>query len=110
MSYEGWEQWVCKNGHYHGFDCWNSPYDHSEWKCPVCGEGVAWWNCVDDTNGNDPGTNWGYGYVELEIDVPAEQCKCDKCGNVHKTTIETYKIPKEEGHFVNTENTEKQGE
>lgn len=44
MSYEGYEQHICENGH--RFDIYN---DESP-KCYHCGAASVWYNSVDDTN------------------------------------------------------------
>lgn len=69
MSFEGYYQIVCSNGHEGECGCYYnpvfepkeldpsgegfpSPYGEERlWKCPVCGELAAWWNLVDVTNG-----------------------------------------------------------
>lgn len=47
MSYEGYDQYVCLNGHYEARDC-HTPLR----KCPECGERFVWENAVDQTNGD----------------------------------------------------------
>lgn len=50
MSYEGHEQHICKNGHQFDTDC------HDEDSvCFVCLAPSAWYNAVDDTNGESAG-------------------------------------------------------
>lgn len=55
MSYEGYDQVLCKNGHYFTFDCYSAPdyfgQDGDPWVCTKCGEKAVWWNGVDETNG-----------------------------------------------------------
>lgn len=51
MSYEGFEQVLCCNGHYFTFDAYNS-VDLGLWHCPICGEHFAWENSVNQTNGS----------------------------------------------------------
>ncbi|MFM9726303.1 hypothetical protein ACKI1L_37900, partial [Streptomyces scabiei] len=48
MSYEGYEQWLCGQGHLTIYDCYESP-ERLNWKCPVCQSGVALVDCVDQT-------------------------------------------------------------
>ena len=101
MSFEGYYQVLCKNGHLYENDVYNT--DLEEWKC-WCGESVAWYNIVDQTNGvydydyetgeEDTCTRID-GYVELEIDK-LEECEvCDKCGSRVVKKAATFKIPKE---------------
>ena len=125
MSYEGWEQILCKNGHYHSADCHDYlEYDESVpyldlekvWKCPTCGERAVWWNAVDVTNGSycsspeckgkDGGCEWCDngridGYVELEEATQVETSVCDKCGLTRTINQPTYKIQQQCGHRVN---------
>lgn len=54
MSYEGYEEYLCKNGHYSSCDCYCSVP-----KCPYCGSKFEFWHPVDQTNGaveEDPST------------------------------------------------------
>lgn len=46
MSFEGYCQSICSNGHYYTFDTYDS-----ETNCPYCNGEGAWTNSVDDTNG-----------------------------------------------------------
>jgi len=100
MSYEGYYQLICEQGHYWTEDCYGSP----EGQCKVCGSKIAWSNSVNYTNGSwdDDGKRID-GYIELEIDTPAEQCICPTCGHTHNTTVETYKIPENKGWKQNVE-------
>ena len=115
MSYEGYVQILCSNGHDHICDCYEWDFggfggEEENWKCSICGSGVAWTNNVDTTNGSfcSCATEDGYvegasceycdkgridGYVDLEIETEAVTCKCD-CGHVHVVEVATYKIPK----------------
>jgi hypothetical protein len=106
MSFEGYYQKLCKNGHYATVDVYN---DYLEWKCAVCGEKEAWSNIVDYTNGtyeHDPDTDEYVcdakgkkiridGYIDLEISRPALRCTCKDCGNTHSVSATIYKIPKD---------------
>ena len=67
MSFEGYYQILCKNGHKHSCDCYEEPMftvtqppyymdmDDAEsyplWTCS-CGAHATWWNLVDETNGS----------------------------------------------------------
>lgn len=118
MSYEGYVQVLCANGHYSTYDCWDDPfviYDDSEETpiCKVCGARLVWRNGVDTTNGcnfdDERGIcDCGYtlkeiegfgcmgsgcGYVKLQEKSPAVMCKCDKCGYSHEIAPATYHIP-----------------
>jgi hypothetical protein len=92
MSYEGFEQLLCENGHYWVVDAYDLSFDLSE-KCSVCGAGVAWYNGVDQTNCEE------VGYVELELLNEATYCTC-QCGHKHQLTPPTYKMPEGIGYKV----------
>jgi len=77
MSFEGFYQKLCKNGHY-----WCTDVYVNDRKCPICKETQVWSNLVDETNET-------VGFVQLVL----ENIKsCPKCGHVMETK---YKIPKE---------------
>lgn len=44
MSFEGYYQQICPNGHYYTCDV------YTVGPCSDCGEGAAWSNLVDETN------------------------------------------------------------
>ena len=50
MSYEGYYEWLCENGHYSASNC----YAPEPKKCRVCGARIAHRCGVDQTNGVDP--------------------------------------------------------
>ena len=84
MSFEGYFQYVCKEGHYWNSDCY---IEHDI--CPQCHQKAVWDNLVDETNGShDEDGKRIDGYVELETLCKTE---CEYCGSVLN---ETYKIPK----------------
>lgn len=95
MSYEGYEQILCQNGHYNiadAFDLMDNS-DYINWKCSECGAKMAWTHSVDTTNDEgDP--------APLTVKTPAEICTCS-CGHKHNKTEETYHIPKGYGRLVN---------
>lgn len=49
MSFEGYIQHICKNGHY-GVEPYDYAGDQPMWKCHECREGSIWSNLVDETN------------------------------------------------------------
>ena len=60
MSYEGFEEYLCEDGHYTTQDAmaWMHGCGGSE-ICSVCQKRIAWSHAVDETNGYDedhPGT------------------------------------------------------
>lgn len=86
MSYEGYSQFLCKNGHLWTADCWKA---ETEMKCPVCGKQKVWENMVDTTNGSFEDGERIDGYIELEV---KSRKTCSKCHSILETR---YKIPKE---------------
>jgi hypothetical protein len=102
MSYEGYTQNICPNGH----QFITSPY-YGESKCPICGEGAGWSNEVDQTNGDE------YGYIDLsqfslvpekvESEVETRQVWVESAGRFYEQAIVrkvihsgVYRIPTEE--------------
>jgi hypothetical protein len=79
MSYEGYEIYVCSNGHRWSRDVYDCYGDNP---CPHCGADVAWSCSVDCTNGD-------YDSPELELVEHAPVCKC--CGQTTGPAV--YKIP-----------------
>ena len=92
MSFEGYYQVICKNGHYNLVDCFQYPrfeeknketvFEGELYKCPLCEALAAWYNLVNTTNGSYCDCNPEYlddvegceycdhgridGYIELE--------------------------------------------
>ncbi len=96
MSYEGYYQYLCANGHLRICDC-NMDDDSP---CEHCGAEMVWVNCVDVTNGShdEAGTRID-GYVELEIAVE-RLCVCPTCGVLHHAKAREYVIPADAGNWV----------
>lgn len=90
MSYEGYKQYICKNGHYWTADIYD--YDNQN-ECPICGEPPEWTNSVDDTNGShdDAGKRID-GYIKPRL-RSIKKGKCNTCGKDH-TCEELYRIPR----------------
>lgn len=86
MSYEGYEVWLCANGHRHFFDCHDTP-DEKTWAC-FCRASRAWSRSVDDTNG--PGDE-----PALTVAQQATYSTCPCCGLSKQTSPEAYVIPSE---------------
>jgi hypothetical protein len=111
MSFEGYYQLLCKNGHSYTEDArdHSSQFpgdDRPKWFCIECYTALAWENLVDVTNGSyytDEATGITEridGFVELEVNAPAKECRCSSCGNVHRTSSTTYKIPQGVGRAL----------
>lgn len=91
MSFEGYEQRLCKNGHYEMFDVYD--FVSKDENCGVCKAEYVWYNLVDCTN------EANVGRVELEIDKPDRyETTCEACGAQRLVEEETYKIPTDSGH------------
>ena len=89
MSFEGYYQQICVNGHFT-----TRQLDDLEDDCIYCYEEMVWENLVDLTNGSkDENGNRIDGYIDLEESTPAVWCECI-CGNRHTHTHKTYKVPK----------------
>jgi len=99
MSYEGYEQFLCKNGHHWTEDC---NFADLGGKCPYCKEEIVWTNSVNLTNGSYEENERIDGYIEIEeyIKDPSEFCICPTCGNEHIIKTAIYVIPKDKGRIV----------
>lgn len=86
MSFEGYWQIICANGH---SDI--EPYDYAgdspEWICH-CGAKEVWRNRVDDTNCDNQ------GFIELEQLTPPKIETCPTCGHQEVVEKAIYKVPK----------------
>ena len=93
MSYEGYEQCICENGHYfQNDDIFSGMYD-DDWKpeCPECKSPAAWINSVDCTNVWDDGVIPDSA-LESFLISKAEQETCN-LGHVHQTKPAVYRVP-----------------
>ena len=101
MSYKGYQQILCENGHYSEEDAYATYWVNNQPpKCLICGAEEAWKNSVNTTNGSFNVAEDGSetmmridGFVELVVDKPAKVCECSSCGHKHITCPETYKVP-----------------
>lgn len=84
MSYEGYEQHICKNGHLFG----RGAFEESAPKCS-CGAESVFCNCVDDTNFDE------VGYIDFEPFKLAEAVTetCEHCGHTRVVSETTYRVP-----------------
>ncbi|MEK6832782.1 MAG: hypothetical protein AABY32_01935 [Nanoarchaeota archaeon] len=72
MSYQGYEQAICENGHYFHLPCtYGLEKDMDEARCPVCKAKVVWFNSVDETITHQTieHPKQGRGYVVLEENI-----------------------------------------
>ncbi len=95
MSFEGFYQAICKNGHLFNFGVTYEWDEETKEVCPYCKEHVAWWNLVDDTNCDRAG--FIHKFEELTPTV-FETCQC--CGHSKRVKEPTFKIPEGKGHLV----------
>lgn len=93
MSYEGYVQYLCRNGHYFhlGYDYGEGP----EPTCPHCKAPVAMENSVDTTNCDD------YGIITPEVleSLVVTKAKvevCPTCKHEKQIEPEVHRIPTEE--------------
>lgn len=87
MSYEGYEQCICKNGHYYERDCWAE-----DAVCGTCKEESAWYNPVDQTNGPSQGE---IPYETLKEKFLVKTAVVQVCNLNHEHQIEPaiFRIP-----------------
>jgi hypothetical protein len=87
MSYEGYEEALCKNGHRYFFGAFEENA-----RCPYCGADCAWSNSVDTTNCNKDGklSEKGWNYLLISL----EEIQTCNLGHKHVTKEAVYRIPK----------------
>lgn len=90
MSYEGYDQNICVNGHYYEAD----QYDYDS-MC-YCGAKSGWFNSVDQTNSHSPND----GIVPIEklkvFLISAEEKETCNLGHSHITKQALYRVPTRE--------------
>lgn len=104
MSFEGYHQLICKEGHLGVSDCYD--VDPKFWVCHeivhghFCGKGAQWWNLVDVTNGSfdEEMGNRIDGYIELSPFIQGDMCCCGSCGHSHRLSPDLYRPPATGGH------------
>ena len=81
MSYEGYYQVICENGHYWTEDCWAYHWDGDKEYgiCPVCKGKIIWTNSVNITNGSFEGNERIDGYKEP---ILISEKKCKHCNSI----------------------------
>jgi len=87
MSYEGFIQQICENGHFSGRDCCDSNET-----CRICSGKIVWENEVDQTNWED------VGYIQREdmnkfIIQKAVIETCSHCGQNKQISPDIYRPP-----------------
>ena len=111
MSFEGFYQYICKNGHAFELDVFVTSQCCT--RCPICKEVPIWQNLVDQTNccvgkkcckdSEEKKTceGRGIGYIKLEKESDDKYEECKHCCNIKCIKHETYKIPSGKGHMIN---------
>lgn len=89
MSYEGYVQCICKNGHYYEYNAYARDNDRV---CYQCGTESAWTNAVSETNCDS------YGQIPmkwLREQFLKEKAHVETCNLGHQHTVkqETFYIP-----------------
>jgi hypothetical protein len=90
MSYEGYTDHLCENGHH-----WQIDAQAHYVICPYCSKDSVWQNEVDETNCDSVGIIMAEGWKSLCI----SEKKIETCGHCnHSRTMEParYRIPSEE--------------
>lgn len=108
MSYEGYEQLLCANGHAWAIDAYADAFEDDNYhprKCHDCGGMAVWGNSVDETNGVNPDTDEGEGYVPLKMKTDIVYEECFHCKHSKIIANETFEIPSDKGVHYDTENT-----
>lgn len=98
MSYEGYDQYLCANGHLRTFDAFelmeydeNGPFTNEPKKCS-CGAPFVFHHGVNETNGQIEGCPETFSYP-FEVATPDEYSTCECCGMKRLVKEVTYKIP-----------------
>lgn len=86
MSYEGYDQVICEDGHLSTVDCWD---DDSA--CFICGGKRVWRNGVDDTNCDEMGIIHDFSSLVI---TPEELQTCN-LGHPHVVKHAKYRVPTE---------------
>ncbi len=105
MSYEGFTEYLCINGHYHTQDC----YATLGGKCPECKTTQMVWHDVDMTNGYEEDNSSTYEAPKIHIRndyIPAK----DEFGVEYHRQVKIYSVEITENspwkliNYINQEN------
>lgn len=91
MSYEGYEEFICPNGHHWGVDASVFNYGNLEereqaYVCPHCKEKAKYACSVDETNGYNENNPWTFSGPKEEIGFDDEWHQ-DHYGNKYAVKI-----------------------
>ena len=87
MSFEGYHEKLCRNGHY-----WTADVYVDRPACPRCGEPAAWEHTVDQTNGQIEDAPETQPYP-LETAGAEDEWHRDHYGNEYAVLVPLYRIP-----------------
>lgn len=93
MSFEGYYQMLCENGHllYRDvYDIGGFGWEEDSELCKHCKAKIVFERLVDETNGEGE-------EVDLEVKIPPKTKMCSACGHVEILEPARYKIPKIKG-------------
>lgn len=94
MSYEGYTQNICDNGHlFDSSEGYFGDYSDNNNHCPDCKATTAWSNSVDQTNGDEVGIIPVEQFQKLLISKAVVQT-CN-LGHPHQISPAIYRLPKE---------------
>jgi hypothetical protein len=93
MSYEGYDQQICQNGHYTEVDCYDNSYDDLVAACKICEAPIGWTNGVNQTNGPDQGVVPFTVLRKNFLVQDAKMCKCSTCSNEHLVEPAIFRVP-----------------
>lgn len=97
MSYEGYTQHICTNGHY--YTACEDYCENEERKCPYCEAKNVWTNSVDETNGEDVGHIMKKDLKKYFLIKEKVVKTCFECRKDHILEYDLYKIPSEAETF-----------
>lgn len=95
MSYEGYEEHLCKNGHRFSIPCQYAFGDMEEVKCQFCNEHSVWFNAVDQTNCDEYGAIQEADWEKFLIE-PTKTETCSSCNHTKVISEARYRIPTKE--------------
>lgn len=90
MSYEGYEQLICENGHYWEEDALQMFEEYGV--CRICQGKVAWSNSVDQTNGPSQGEIL-YEVLKEKFLLTPEVVEVCNLGHPHQKSPDIFRVP-----------------
>lgn len=104
MSYEGYEEFICENGHYWAVDASVLIYGSDEERkfayiCPHCKKMAQYQCSVDETNGSDPSCPQTLAGTKTEVGFDDVECK-DHYGNKYFVKRSHYAPDLDNGRWI----------